>query len=128
MFGDRGVDDTPAAEFLQQALRHLVGALIFGDLLPDDEHGLVAAHFFRHGVAQRFAHRHGDHLGAFRKIGLGQRLQLPRRADLRHRRRVGGFDLHLRLLRLGGGRGRRGLLCSRRRSAVGQCGGVLALA
>src|SRR5262245_40700650 len=62
MFGDRSVDHARGAEFLQQALGHLVRALIFGDLLAHDEDGLVAPHFFRHGVAQRLANRHRDHL------------------------------------------------------------------
>ncbi len=46
------------AEFLQQPLRDLVGALIFGDLLAHHEHVVVAAHLLGHGVAQRFAHGH----------------------------------------------------------------------
>ena len=70
VLGDRRVDDAPRAEFLQQALGHLVGALIFGDLLADDEHVRIAAHFLGHGVAQRLAHGHRDHLSAFRHFGL----------------------------------------------------------
>ena len=73
VLGDRRIDDAPRAEFLQQALRHLVGALIFGDFLADHEYVGVAAHLLGHGVAQRLAHGHGDHLGAFRHLGLGQR-------------------------------------------------------
>src|SRR5215813_13183229 len=71
--GDRRVDHAGGAEFLQQALRHLVGALILRDLLAHHEDGLVAAHLLRHGVAQRLAHGHGDHFGAFWKIRLGRR-------------------------------------------------------
>ena len=52
VLGDRRVDDAPGAEFLQQALRDLVGALIFGDLLAHHEDVLVAAHLLGHGVAQ----------------------------------------------------------------------------
>ena len=33
----------------------------------------IAAHFLGHGIAQRLAHGHGDHLGAFRHFGLGRR-------------------------------------------------------
>ena len=89
-------------ELLQQALRDLVGALIFGDLLAHHEHVFVAAHLLGHGVAQRFAHGHGDHLGAFRHFGpahghggrngLGRfrRASSPRREPrVGHRR--GGF-------------------------------------
>ena len=57
MLGDGGVDHPAVAELLQQALADLVGALIFGDFLAHQEHQLVAAHFLRHGVAQRVAHR-----------------------------------------------------------------------
>ncbi len=57
VLGDRRVDHPHGAELLQQALRHLVGALIFGDLLAHHEHVLVAAHLLRHRVAQRLAHR-----------------------------------------------------------------------
>ena len=78
VFGDRRVDDAPRAEFFQQPLRDFIGALIFGDLFAHHEHVGIAAHFFRHGVAQGFAHRHGDELGAFRHFGLGQP-RLPRR-------------------------------------------------
>ena len=84
MFGDRGIDDTLRAEFFQQSLRDLVGALIFGDLLAHDEDVRIAAHFLRHGVAERFAHGHGDKLGAFRHFGLGHDL---------FRRRFGGCGL-----------------------------------
>jgi hypothetical protein len=42
-------------ELVEQALRHLVGALILRDFLAHHEHALVAAHLLRHRVAQRFA-------------------------------------------------------------------------
>ena len=58
MLGDRRVDHALGAEFLQQALRDLVGALIFGDFLAHHEDVLVAAHLLGHRVAQRFAHGH----------------------------------------------------------------------
>ena len=60
IFGDRRVDDALGPELLEQILRDLVGALIFGDLLADHEHPLVAPHLLRHRVAQRLAQGHGD--------------------------------------------------------------------
>ena len=71
VLGDRRVDDAPRAEFLQQALRDLVGALVLGDLLAHHEDVLVAAHLLGHGVAQGLAHRHGHHLGPFRDLRHG---------------------------------------------------------
>src|SRR6516165_3104203 len=56
MFGDRCVDDPPGAELLQQALGHLVGALIFRNLLAHHEHSGIAPHLLRHRIAQRVAH------------------------------------------------------------------------
>ena len=58
IFGDRRVDHAGRAELVEQALGHFVGALIFADLLAHDEHRRIAAHLFRHGVAQRLAHGH----------------------------------------------------------------------
>ncbi len=114
------------AEFLQQALGDLVGALIFGDLLAHHEDVLVAAHLLRHGVAQRFAHRHGHHLGAVRHVRLGQ--SVLRRAA---RRVSGGAGARLRpaapaASAFAGGAGFGGLLRTSRRAAVLQRGGVLA--
>ena len=73
MLGDRGIDHAPRAELLQQALRDLVGALIFRDLFAHHEHVAVAPHLLGHRIAQRFADGLGDHLGAGRdfRIGLG---------------------------------------------------------
>src|SRR5665213_606257 len=71
VLGDRRIDDALLAELLQQSLRNLVGALIFGDFLAHHEDIPVAPHLLGHGVAQRFAHGHGDHLGAFRNVGIG---------------------------------------------------------
>ncbi len=70
MLGDRSVDHAPVAELLQQALSNLVGTLIFGNLFTHHEHIAVATHFLGHRVAQGFAHGHGDHLGAGRKIRI----------------------------------------------------------
>ena len=87
MLGDRRVDHALRPELLQQPLRDLVGALIFGDLLAHHEHVLVAAHLLGHGVAQGFAHGHGDHLGAFGDVGIGGDFGLGRlRRLLRFRR------------------------------------------
>lgn len=76
MLGDRGIDNPLRSEFLQQALRDLIGTLIFGDLFAHDEDVLVSAHLFGHGIAQRFANRR-NHLRPGRNIrirrGLGGR-------------------------------------------------------
>ena len=110
VLGDRRVDHAPRAEFLQQALRHLVGALIFRDLLAHDEDVGVAPHLFGHGVAQRLANSLGDHLGALRhfRIGLGDRRRRGRCLVLPDF----GFGASAR--RFGGRRGFRGLLLLRR--------------
>ena len=73
------------AELLQQSLRDLVGALVFGDFLAHHEHITVAPHLFGHGIAQGFAHGHRHHLGAFRHVrvfgnlGCWARSQRPAR-------------------------------------------------
>ena len=74
MFGNRRVDHALGAKLLQQPLRHLVSTLILGDLLAHHEDIFVAAHFLGHGVTQRLPHGHGDHLGAFRNVGVICRL------------------------------------------------------
>ena len=71
MLGDGGIDHAPRAEFLQQPLRDLVGALIFRDLFAHHEHVAVAPHLLGHCVAQRFADGLGDHLGAGRDFRIG---------------------------------------------------------
>ena len=68
--GDRRVDDAPGAELVEQALAHLVGALVFGDLLAHQEHRRVAPHLLRHGVAQGLAHAQGPRLAP---LGLRRR-------------------------------------------------------
>ena len=130
MLGDRRVDHAHGAEFLQESLGHLVGALIFRDLLAHDEDVLVATHLFRHGVAQRLAHRHGDHLGAFRHVGFGclRGLRTPRRSARRRDERLGFLDPRARFLHpLLEDRVGLGLCLARRRFAVLEGGGVLAL-
>ena len=67
------------AEFLQKALRNLIGALILGDLLAHDEDIGVAAHFFGHRIAKRFADADGDHFGSGGKIRIRQS-GFPRRS------------------------------------------------
>ena len=81
MLGDRRIDHAPGAEFLQQALADLVGALIFRDLFAHQEHVGVAPHLLGHRVAQRVADGHGHHLGAcgHLRIGLGDGLRRRRR-------------------------------------------------
>ena len=76
MLGNRRVDDPFGTEFVQQPLRHLVGALIFGDLLTHDEDITVAAHLLGHCVTKRFADRGGNHLRAFGDLRIGSSLRL----------------------------------------------------
>ena len=116
VLGDRRIDHAPRAEFLQEALGHLVGALIFGNLFAHHEHISVAPHLLGHRIAQGFADGLRDHLGAGRdfRIGLGDGL-----------RRL-GFGLGR--LGLGGG-GRCGLYCllRRRRGHLAEIGGAFAV-
>ena len=56
VFGDRRIDHARFAEFLEQALRHLVGALILGNFLAHHEDAVIRAHFLGHRVAQCLAH------------------------------------------------------------------------
>ncbi len=126
VLGDRGVDHALVAEFLQQPLCHLVGALIFRDLLADHEHVLVAAHFLGHGVAQRFAHADRHHLGTGRHVGVGQHCRRRRRS----RRRAGGNSNFIDLCAPAFGFGRRRRF---RRMLLGgnvhalECAGALAI-
>ena len=57
MFCNGRVDHALGTEFVQQALGNLVGTLILGDLFPHQEDIGIAAHFFGHCIAQRFANR-----------------------------------------------------------------------
>ena len=59
-------DDAALAEFLQQFARHFVSALILRNFLAHDEHALVAAHLFRHRIAQSVAHGGFGEGGALR--------------------------------------------------------------
>ena len=43
-FGDRRVDDAHLAEFLEQALGDLVGAVVHADFLAHEEDAVVALH------------------------------------------------------------------------------------
>ncbi len=97
VLGDRRVDHPADAELVEQPLAHLVGALILGDLLADQEHLGIAPHLLGHRVAQRLAHGLPDHGGAGRDLGLGLDRRGRRRgaiapaADARWRRsRPGG--------------------------------------
>ena len=69
VLGDRRVDDPFRAELLQEPLTDLVGALVLGDLFAHQEDVAVAAHLFRHGVAERLADR--LLLGFLVELGLG---------------------------------------------------------
>ena len=72
MFGDRRIDHAAVAEFFQQTLADLVGALVLRHLLAHQEHAFVAAHFLGHRIAQGFAYRHGDHFGALGNFRIGK--------------------------------------------------------
>jgi hypothetical protein len=97
VFGDGRVDDALGAEFLQQVLRDLVGALVFGDLLAHHEDLFVTAHLLGHGVAQGLAHRHRDELRAGGIVRLVRHSALLRGGrglgGSLGRRGVGGFAL-----------------------------------
>ena len=100
VLGDRRVADAPGSELGEQALGHLVGALIFRDFLAHHEDRPVAAHFLRHGVAKRLAHGHLHRLAPVVGLGRGLRFQRlatglgrRRRRQVRNRgRRFGGRD------------------------------------
>ena len=66
---DGRVDHAARAELVEQALRDLIRALIFRDLLAHDEHGIVAPHLLGHRVAQRLAHGDLHHLRALGDFG-----------------------------------------------------------
>jgi hypothetical protein len=78
MLGDRRIDHALGAEFLQQALGDLVGALIFGDLLAHHEH--VGSRRISSAMASRSASRMvwRDHLGAFGHFRRGIARRRPR--------------------------------------------------
>jgi hypothetical protein len=104
VLGDRRVDDALGAELLEQALAHLVGALIFGDFLAHQEDLGIAAHFLGHRIAQGFAHGVGRSGTGIFRFG-GRCLHDGGSGDL------GGC----RRSRCGGGRCRLGSGCRTRR-------------
>ena len=55
VFGDGGVDDALGTEFVEEALGDFVGALVFGDFFAHQVDCFIAAHFFGHGITERFA-------------------------------------------------------------------------
>ena len=73
IFGNRRIQHALCAKFLQQALRHLIGALIFADLFAHHEDAGVATHLLRHRVAQGFTHGHRDHCHIGRNLGRARR-------------------------------------------------------
>jgi hypothetical protein len=61
LLGDRRVANAPLPELLEHALRDLVGALVLGDLLAEQEDVGVAPHLFLHRGVEGVAHRHDRH-------------------------------------------------------------------
>ena len=124
MFGDWRIDHALGAEFLQQPLRDLVGALIFRDLLAHDEDIGIAPHLLGHGIAQRLADGHCHHLGTLGHLWIGFD------NGLRSRRRLLFFSAarcwHSRF-GLCRRRGFGGLLLFRRRCCLAEIGGTLAI-
>ena len=68
---NRGVNHTLRAKLIQEALGDLVRALILGDLFPHQIDRVIGAHFLRHRITQRIAHRHF--------LGLGKGSLIERR-------------------------------------------------
>ena len=88
IFGDRRIDDALRSELVEQALRHLIGALVLRDFLAHDKDAVVFAHFLGHGIAEGFAD--GD-AGQRRTIGHFRRVM-----GLRHvGDQVAGRRFHL---------------------------------
>ena len=54
-FADRRIDDALVAELFPQALGDLVGAVVLGDFLADEDDVGVALDFLGEGVVQSFA-------------------------------------------------------------------------
>src|SRR5438034_10827849 len=59
--GDGRIDYTLRPELLQQALGHLVGALVQADLLPDHEDAGITLHLFAQSEVERLAIGHHRH-------------------------------------------------------------------
>ena len=71
VFGDGCINHAARSEFIKQSLGDFVGPLVFCDLFTDQINGVIAAHFFGHGVPQRFAHGLLFHGRIRRPIGGG---------------------------------------------------------
>ena len=69
LLGDGRIDYAPAAELLQQTLRDLVGALIFGDFLAHHEDPWVATHLLGHCIAECIADGCGLERGSLGDFG-----------------------------------------------------------
>eukprot|EP00128_Syssomonas_multiformis_P014289 Colp12_sorted_trinity150504_noHs@3256 len=52
--GNGGVQDTLRTELVQETLGNLVGTIVLGDLLTNNENLIISLHFFLHGVVQGF--------------------------------------------------------------------------
>src|SRR5690606_4496042 len=60
-FGDRSVDHATSTELLQQAARHLVGAIILGNFLTHEVYVVVPLHLFAERLVERIAVGHDGH-------------------------------------------------------------------
>ena len=81
LFRDRGVDDPPGAVLIQQALADLVGAVVLGHLLPQQDHRVVPGQLLVHRVMQGLAkgdYRHST--SSYRVSGEGSGLSSAKRA------------------------------------------------
>jgi hypothetical protein len=65
--GDRGIDDPPLSERVEQPAAHLVGALIYPDLLPHQEDVGVALHLLTERLVQCVSVRDGRHVSPGRR-------------------------------------------------------------
>ena len=71
-FGDRSVDNTPRAELLEKALRHLEGAAELADVLADQKDVGIRLHFRHHRLTD------GLEIGDSACVGISRHRHRPR--------------------------------------------------
>ena len=84
---DRRLADARRAEAIQETCGDLKGPAMFGDVLADHDHALVALHLEAQGLVQRLAVEHLTSRGA---VPPGPRRRLRRRVGLRWHTRPQG--------------------------------------